>query len=59
VPEWDLRAADGALAAVHMDQMGEADYAPGEPKGHPHQGFETVTYMIDGVFRYQDSHGGG
>ncbi|TSD95395.1 pirin family protein [Skermania sp. ID1734] len=47
---------------VHMDQMGEVEYAPGEPKGtawHPHRGFETVTYMIDGVFEHQDSHGGG
>ena len=45
-----------------MDQMGEVDYAPGEPKGtawHPHRGFETVTYMIDGTFQHQDSHGGG
>ena len=47
---------------VHMDQMGEIDYAPGEPKGtpwHPHRGFETVIYMIDGVFQHQDSNGGG
>jgi len=47
---------------VHMDQMGEVDYAPGEPKGtswHPHRGFETVTYIIDGIFDHQDSHGGG
>ncbi|MGH7697669.1 MAG: pirin family protein, partial [Candidatus Dormibacteria bacterium] len=47
---------------VHMDQMGEVDYAPGEPKGtpwHPHRGFETVTYMIDGTFQHQDSNGGG
>jgi hypothetical protein len=47
---------------VHMDQMGEVEYAPGEPKGtpwHPHRGFETVTYMIDGTFRHQDSIGGG
>ena len=47
---------------VHMDQMGEVEYAAGEPKGtpwHPHRGFETVTYMIDGVFRHQDSNGGG
>src|SRR6266550_6668341 len=46
----------------HMDQMGEVDYAPGEPKGtawHPHRGFETVTYIIDGIFEHQDSHGGG
>jgi redox-sensitive bicupin YhaK (pirin superfamily) len=47
---------------VHMDQMGEVDYAPGEQKGtpwHPHRGFETVTYMIDGSFAHQDSHGCG
>ncbi|MGC1193864.1 MAG: pirin family protein [Candidatus Dormiibacterota bacterium] len=47
---------------VHMDQLGEVDYAPGEPKGtpwHPHRGFETVTYMIDGTFQHQDSNGGG
>ncbi|MGH9297352.1 MAG: pirin family protein [Acidimicrobiales bacterium] len=47
---------------VHMDQMGEVDYAPGEPKGtpwHPHRGFETVTYMLDGAFAHQDSNGGG
>src|SRR5277367_488880 len=47
---------------VHMDQMGEVEYAPGEPKGtpwHPHRGFETVTYMIEGTFEHQDSHGGG
>ncbi len=47
---------------IMMDQMGEVDYAPGEPKGtswHPHRGFETVTYIIDGVFDHADSHGGG
>ncbi len=47
---------------VHMDQMGEVEYEPGEPRGtdwHPHRGFETVTYMIDGRFAHQDSHGGG
>ncbi|GAB1693143.1 pirin family protein [Krasilnikovia sp. M28-CT-15] len=47
---------------VHLDQMGEVDYAPGEPKGtpwHPHRGFETVTYMIDGTMDHQDSNGGG
>ena len=47
---------------VHMDQMGAVNYPPGEPKGtpwHPHRGFETVTYMIDGTFAHQDSQGGG
>jgi quercetin 2,3-dioxygenase len=60
-----------AFAGVHtrhldpfimMDQMGEVEYGPGEPKGtpwHPHRGFETVTYLIDGEFRHQDSAGGG
>ena len=55
----DLRDLD---PFVHMDQMGEVEYAPGEPKGtpwHPHRGFETVTYIIDGVFDHRDSHGGG
>jgi redox-sensitive bicupin YhaK (pirin superfamily) len=62
-----FRAFAGASLAeidpfVHMDQMGEVDYAPGEPRGtswHPHRGFETVTYMIDGVFDHRDSNGGG
>src|SRR6188474_3487458 len=47
---------------IHMDQMGEVEYAPGEPKGtpwHPHRGFETVTYMMDGTFEHRDSNGGG
>ncbi len=55
----DLRDLD---PFIHMDQMGEVDYGPGEPKGtpwHPHRGFETVTYMIDGTFQHQDSIGGG
>ncbi len=55
----DLRDLD---PFIHLDQMGEVEYAPGEPKGtpwHPHRGFETVTYMIDGVMDHQDSHGGG
>lgn len=47
---------------IHMDQMGEVEYLPGEPKGtpwHPHRGFETFTYLMDGQFIHQDSHGGG
>jgi len=61
------RAFAGVSAAdldpfIHMDQMGEVEYAPGEPKGtpwHPHRGFETFTYLIDGQFLHQDSNGGG
>lgn len=47
---------------ILMDQMGEVEYAPGEAKGtpwHPHRGFETVTYIIDGIFDHRDTHGGG
>ncbi len=47
---------------IMMDQMGEVDYGPYEPRGtdwHPHRGFETVTYIMDGSFIHQDSHGGG
>jgi redox-sensitive bicupin YhaK (pirin superfamily) len=47
---------------IHMDQMGTIDWEPGAAKGtawHPHRGFETVTYLLDGVFRHQDSNGGG
>ncbi len=55
----DLGALD---PFIHLDQMGEVEYAPGEPKGtpwHPHRGFETVTYMMDGTFEHSDSNGGG
>jgi redox-sensitive bicupin YhaK (pirin superfamily) len=55
----DLRLLD---PFIHLDEMGEVEYAPGEPKGtswHPHRGFETVTYIIDGIFDHQDSFGGG
>lgn len=47
---------------VHLDEMGWVDYAPGEPKGtpwHPHRGFETVTYLLEGAFEHADSVGGG
>ena len=47
---------------IHMDQMGPVDYPPMAARGtdwHPHRGFETVTYIIDGTFIHQDSHGGG
>ena len=56
-----ISAAD-ADPFIHLDQMGEVEYAPGEPKGtpwHPHSGFETFTYLLDGEFLHQDSNGGG
>lgn len=43
-----------------LDEMGPVDYAPGEAKGapdHPHRGFETVTYMLEGSFSHRDSAG--
>lgn len=45
-----------------LDQLGPVEYAPHEPVGapwHPHRGFETVTYVIDGVIEHHDSNGGG
>jgi redox-sensitive bicupin YhaK (pirin superfamily) len=55
----DLRFADPFLL---LDHMGAVEYAPGEAKGapdHPHRGFETVTYMMDGQLVHRDSNGGG
>lgn len=43
-----------------IDEMGPADYGPGEAIGapdHPHRGFETVTYMLEGEFEHEDSAG--
>jgi redox-sensitive bicupin YhaK (pirin superfamily) len=43
-----------------LDEMGPQNYAPGEAKGapdHPHRGFETVTYMLEGEFEHEDSAG--
>lgn len=45
-----------------LDHMGEVELAPGEAKGtpwHPHRGFETVTYVMDGGFEHRDTTGGG
>ena len=45
-----------------LDQLGPVNYAPNEAVGapwHPHRGFETVTYVIDGYIEHHDSHGGG
>jgi quercetin 2,3-dioxygenase len=45
-----------------LDHMGPSAYGPGEAVGapdHPHRGFETVTYMLEGAFEHRDSTGGG
>jgi quercetin 2,3-dioxygenase len=43
-----------------LDRMGPVTHGPGEAKGapdHPHRGFETVTYILDGAIEHKDSHG--
>jgi hypothetical protein len=43
-----------------LDEMGPSDHSPGSAKGapdHPHRGFETVTYLLDGAFEHRDSAG--
>ncbi len=58
-PNERLAMADPFLL---LDHLGAVEYAPGEAKGapwHPHRGFETVTYMIDGAFEHEDSTGHG
>jgi redox-sensitive bicupin YhaK (pirin superfamily) len=55
----DLRLTDPFLL---LDHLGAVEYAPGEAKGapdHPHRGFETVTYIMDGELVHRDSNGGG
>ena len=55
----DLHTTDPFLL---LDQLGPTDNAPGEAKGapwHPHRGFETVTYLLDGEIAHHDSNGGG
>ena len=58
-PGIDLSIADPFLL---LDHLGAVEYSPGEAKGapdHPHRGFETVTYIIDGAIEHRDSTGGG
>jgi redox-sensitive bicupin YhaK (pirin superfamily) len=43
-----------------LDEMGPSDYAPHKALGapsHPHRGFETVTYLMDGAMVHEDSIG--
>jgi hypothetical protein len=58
-PGIDLSFADPFLL---LDHLGAVEYAPGEARGapdHPHRGFETVTYVMDGAIEHKDSTGGG
>jgi len=57
LPAPGVRTVDPILM---IDEMGPADYGPGEAVGapdHPHRGFETVTYMLAGEFEHRDSAG--
>ena len=56
-PNQGLREFDPFLL---LDEMGPIDLSPGQAKGapdHPHRGFETVTYVIEGAFEHKDSQG--
>ena len=58
-PGIEVSVADPFLL---LDHLGAVEYAPGEAKGapwHPHRGFETVSYVIDGAIEHHDSTGGG
>ena len=57
--EVPLAAADPFLL---LDQVGPTVNAPNEAAGapwHPHRGFETVSYILDGEIAHHDSNGGG
>jgi quercetin 2,3-dioxygenase len=58
-PFRDMRVTDPFLL---LDHLGAVEYGPGEAQGapdHPHRGFETVTYIMDGAIEHRDSTGGG
>jgi quercetin 2,3-dioxygenase len=43
-----------------LDRLGPVTHAPGDAKGapdHPHRGFETVTYILEGTIEHEDSQG--
>jgi redox-sensitive bicupin YhaK (pirin superfamily) len=62
------RAFPGGLSLAEadpfllLDQAGPQVNGPGEAKGapwHPHRGFETVSYILDGEIAHHDTNGGG
>jgi len=57
LPAAGVRSVDPILM---IDEMGPVVYAPGEAVGapdHPHRGFETVTYLLDGHMLHEDHLG--
>jgi redox-sensitive bicupin YhaK (pirin superfamily) len=57
LPSRGLPLADPFLL---IDEMGPVDYAPGAARGapdHPHRGFETVSYILEGELEHEDSAG--
>lgn len=62
---WAGGSGSGAFRAVDpfllMDHFGPMVLPPGTDVGfppHPHKGFQTLTYLIQGAFRHRDSTGG-
>jgi redox-sensitive bicupin YhaK (pirin superfamily) len=57
VPALGVQLVDPFLL---IDEMGPVTYGPGEAVGapdHPHRGFETVTYVLEGELEHEDSAG--
>lgn len=57
LPSATLQVADPFLL---LDEMGPIDYRPGRAVGapdHPHRGFETVSYILEGEMEHEDSAG--
>jgi len=52
----EMQAFDPFLMLDHFDSAEASDYVAGFPD-HPHRGFETVTYMLEGKMRHGDNKG--